>query len=425
MRCPSPRPSRRVALSALCAAAIAAPCAAQSASPTLFVLGNVSDNVATYIIEDDGTLTFVANANSSDGPQSISLSPSGEFLAVGHGTTSDTTEALNIFRVNSDSTLTLAFAGMTPDSPLDLKWLSDRALAVTRTSISSSQNQVIVYEWDDTAPSLTQIDLESTPGFTAHLAVNPERTLLFSSDSSANIIRSFKINEDGTLDPASTIGASPAIPVDIGVSVDGRYVYVPGGIGGGGNNIAGFEVDSSGTMTALAGQPFFTPGESPKVAAFTSDGRILIAGHGTDATARTFFIDENGALAATGFSFDVGTQGTLGDLVALGDLCFITDESTASDGIRGVYSFRINPDGSFTQLDLEDPGLSRPEYMAVWSPPSIPCPADLDGDGQVGPADLGALLGSWGMMDVPADFDGGGVGSSDLGLLLGSWGPCP
>ncbi|MEC9372727.1 MAG: hypothetical protein VYC34_02750 [Planctomycetota bacterium] len=55
----------------------------------------------------------------------------------------------------------------------------------------------------------------------------------------------------------------------------------------------------------------------------------------------------------------------------------------------------------------------------------IPCPADLDGDGQVGPADLGALLGSWGMMGVPADFDGGGVGPSDLGTLLGSWGPCP
>ncbi|MEC9373538.1 MAG: hypothetical protein VYC34_06830 [Planctomycetota bacterium] len=54
-----------------------------------------------------------------------------------------------------------------------------------------------------------------------------------------------------------------------------------------------------------------------------------------------------------------------------------------------------------------------------------PCPADLDGDGSVGPADLGALLGGWGMSG-PADLDGdGAVGSADLGAMLGSWGPCP
>lgn len=52
-----------------------------------------------------------------------------------------------------------------------------------------------------------------------------------------------------------------------------------------------------------------------------------------------------------------------------------------------------------------------------------PCPADLNGDGQVGAADLAALLGSWGA-GGPADFDGGGVSASDLAFLLGSWGPC-
>ncbi|MEC9373465.1 MAG: hypothetical protein VYC34_06455 [Planctomycetota bacterium] len=52
------------------------------------------------------------------------------------------------------------------------------------------------------------------------------------------------------------------------------------------------------------------------------------------------------------------------------------------------------------------------------------CPADLDGDGVVGPADLGALLGGWGQPG-PADLDGDGtVGSADRGAMLGSWGPC-
>jgi hypothetical protein len=54
-----------------------------------------------------------------------------------------------------------------------------------------------------------------------------------------------------------------------------------------------------------------------------------------------------------------------------------------------------------------------------------PCPADFDGNGDVGPTDLGILLGAWGP-STTADLDGdGNVGPTDLGILLGAWGPCP
>ncbi len=54
------------------------------------------------------------------------------------------------------------------------------------------------------------------------------------------------------------------------------------------------------------------------------------------------------------------------------------------------------------------------------------CPADFDGDGAVGAADLAELLGSWGPCEgCPADLDGDGtVGAFDLALLLGGWGAC-
>jgi len=53
----------------------------------------------------------------------------------------------------------------------------------------------------------------------------------------------------------------------------------------------------------------------------------------------------------------------------------------------------------------------------------FPCPADLDGDGTVGPGDLTTLLGGWGT--AAADLDGDGTtGPSDLAALLGSWGSC-
>ena len=56
------------------------------------------------------------------------------------------------------------------------------------------------------------------------------------------------------------------------------------------------------------------------------------------------------------------------------------------------------------------------------------CPADLDGNGEVGAFDLALLLGNWGPCDgdCPADLDGSGaVGAFDLALLLGNWGDCP
>lgn len=55
-----------------------------------------------------------------------------------------------------------------------------------------------------------------------------------------------------------------------------------------------------------------------------------------------------------------------------------------------------------------------------------PCPADFDGDGTVGSADLATLLSEWGGPGTVSDLDDDGtVGPSDLAILLGAWGACP
>ena len=54
-----------------------------------------------------------------------------------------------------------------------------------------------------------------------------------------------------------------------------------------------------------------------------------------------------------------------------------------------------------------------------------PCAADLNRDGRVDGADLGALLGNFGGAGA-GDLDGNGlVDGADLGALLGAFGPCP
>ncbi|MCP4939282.1 MAG: hypothetical protein GY921_08865 [Phycisphaeraceae bacterium] len=65
-------------------------------------------------------------------------------------------------------------------------------------------------------------------------------------------------------------------------------------------------------------------------------------------------------------------------------------------------------------------------WVIVLPSDDIPCPADLNGDGTVGGADLGLLLAAWGTADPAADLNGdGNVDGGDLGLLLSAWGPCP
>jgi hypothetical protein len=71
------------------------------------------------------------------------------------------------------------------------------------------------------------------------------------------------------------------------------------------------------------------------------------------------------------------------------------------------------------------------ERRAVVLRPMVSCPADLDRDGLVGPADLAILLGLWGadlscdsyIGDLDFDFDV--IGAADMAILLGAWGDCP
>lgn len=95
--------------------------------------------------------------------------------------------------------------------------------------------------------------------------------------------------------------------------------------------------------------------------------------------------------------------------------------TVANNAALGPRTVTItNPDGQFS---TSASGLLT---VAAQS-----CTGDLNGDGQVGAADLGILLGSWGPCPAPpaicaSDFDNDGmVGGADLAILLGSWGACP
>lgn len=337
----------------------------QSATPAVFVTNNVGDSVSSFSVNPDGSLNLVGSFDAGDSPQSISLSPNGRYLAVTHATESTTTELAIVYVVNSDASLTQIYDLQVPDSPLNCAWLSDSILSITRTSLSVD-NQIITYEWDESAISLVQVDMQFTGLFNTSLDASLDRSLVFANDSFGNRIFSFGFDAFGmlTLNDAQSTGS--IFPVAIKTSPDGNFVYGAGGISGTGNEILAFAVDGLGAMSPIAGAQ--SPGESPKVIGITGDGSVLVAGHGSDGTVRSFVRDTaTGLLTPTNFSYDVGGQGELGDLRVVGDLMFVTDESTSGDGQRGLLSFAINPDGSFTQNGpIVDAGESRPEFIATW-----------------------------------------------------------
>ncbi len=101
-------------------------------------------------------------------------------------------------------------------------------------------------------------------------------------------------------------------------------------------------------------------------------------------------------------------------------------------GVGDDQNFHLDPH-DFAFIDVNDDGcldlfmgLCVGWRVFIQANCAPPCPADLDGSGDVGILDLLALLAAWGTdPGGPPDFDGDGtVGILDLLALLAEWGPC-
>jgi 6-phosphogluconolactonase (cycloisomerase 2 family) len=389
--------------------------------------GNTEGSVTSYVFDADGGPVFVQKVvtGGDDTPgtnvYTISITPNGRYLATGHAT-AYTLEQITILEVAADATMTIVHEYPDhPSTPLDLEWINDRYLAALRTEMDTSQ--VIVYEFDPNTATLTEVDQGDCGVFANSVAVHPSREYLYVGASFSYRVYPFQIHADGTLTALTSVGTGGTYPLGVKVSPDGTKLYANGGISSGRHAVLGYNIALDGTLTAMSGMPFYSPGDSPKDCVCSGDSTILFVGHGSDATARSFMIDgETGQLTTTGYFFDVGMQGTLGDLAVLDDYLLISDRS---DGPRGLYSFDILPNGNFTMNGtLVDSQGIGPREIAAWSPP---CVGDLDGDGDVDLSDLAQLLSNYGetsgMTYEDGDLDGDGdVDLSDLAALLAVYG---
>lgn len=418
----------------------------QASSRSLFICnnGNLEGSVTSMKVNPDGTLEFVDKliTGLDDDPgtnaQCISITPNGKYLCTGHGTISSVDEQLTFIEVHADGTLTEVGQFLTPDSPLDVQWLDDEYIAVTHTD---SPSFVLTYRFDPNVPSLSAVDTEAAGGFCTWMVMDFAHDLLYAQSSTGSQVTSFRVNANGTLDAIEVLSTGGTYPLGIGISPDGTRLYGGGGISNGGNKIIGMNVNpATGDLSNMATSPFISPGASPKLAVVSLDGQYAIAGHGTDATLRSFKINQStGELVSTGFMYDIGFQGSLGEVSLMptatrggGTLMFVTDRDTINDGVRGVRSFTIGIDGSLNQNGtiVDTTGIA-PYSISVWDPPAQFCATDLTGpggtpDGNVDVNDLFFLLANWNTNGPGASIapPTNIVDVNDLFVLLADFGPC-
>ena len=122
-------------------------------------------------------------------------------------------------------------------------------------------------------------------------------------------------------------------------------------------------------------------------------------------------------------SFTPDSPCAVGDIDADGNI-----DSVDLDGVL----LALAREGVDVSLDCDNDGTSNIAEIFLGAPDAdfngvpdncVACPADLNGDGSVGGADLAALLNSWG--SATNDLTGDGVvNGADLASLLNSWGGC-
>ncbi|MDX2131872.1 MAG: beta-propeller fold lactonase family protein [Planctomycetota bacterium] len=388
---------------------------AQSTSPAVFVAnnGNLRGSVTSLRINADGTLAMVQDLVTAEVPSgqsnpgtnayAISISPDGRFLAVSHATAATITERITLIRVNPDATLTLTANATTPDSPLDVEWLTDRYLVATRTR-SSGANEVILYRFDETAVTLTEVDRAGAGSFASRLAIADGGSLVIVNDSPLSggaVLRVFRVDFEGeTIDEVGSAPTGTTYALGMGLTPDGTMLYVGGGASTP-YRVGGLSLDiSSGSLAALPGSPYTSIGTSPKECVVSPDGRFVYVGHGTDSSIRLQLRGNDGALSESGPVYDVGIQGSLGDMATLRlpgptplDLLLFTDKETFDNTPRGIFSAEITPNG---QINLRttrlDTGAISPNDLAVWAGTGAPpCEPDFNQDGSVDQFDIACL----------------------------------
>ncbi len=189
------------------------------------------------------------------------------------------------------------------------------------------------------------------------------------------------------------------------VSGDGNWVI---GLGSSANSFRGWRWSEATGYIALPASPIPSlPRGFPT--GISDDGSRIVMFY------RTQFPP---ATAGEGYLWVNGTITPLETIAAQAGITLTPD-------IRMALPLGMSSDG-YTIVGSARTAAGIQGFILDLPRPAPPCPADLNGDGEVAAQDLAALLSAWGTAKPSeADLNGdGSVGAQDLAVLLSAWGVC-
>jgi 6-phosphogluconolactonase (cycloisomerase 2 family) len=283
-----------------------------------------SNNVSAYRINDDGALTHIVGSPFPAGyvPNFVAASPNGKFVYVAHHTYAERRfgGAVSAYRVNDKGAL-IEVVG----SPFARVNMPDGPSA---TSIAITPNGKFVYVTNE--------------------------------DKISHNISAYAVNPDGVL---KVVSGSP-FPTDRGprfITIDpaGKFAYVANNNG----RIYVYSVHINGALTEIVDSPI-TSGLLPQSMAITPDGKFAYVANNRNVMAYT--INADGTLTkVAGSPFATRKSPDTGGVDIRQQPCSVVIDSSGkfvyvvncfqistfeTDTYDGVWAYRINADGSLTEV---------------------------------------------------------------------------
>jgi 6-phosphogluconolactonase len=184
------------------------------------------------------------------------------------------------------------------------------------------------------------------------LQLSSNRRYLLAVDAGSNQISVLRMGKDGSLAPleGSPFGSGGRYPVSIAVAKDLVYVANQGN---GGSNYTGFNFDSKGNLTPIAGSAVsLLDGSGVGDVLIDSKGRILVGTRVGTSLIDSFAIDKSGLLQAAPTSpLKAQGLGPLGSAFRDGKPLQLFVSNAHDGAFNGtISSFSVASDGSLTAL---------------------------------------------------------------------------
>lgn len=319
----------------------AAPAAAEEMpadnSRQVYVTNILSNDVSTFDTVAGGGLALRAELTDADGaPRTIVVTPDGRYAYTANGRNPVTGEVFNsISAYRIDGSGGLVRLGDPVTANVDPDALAVAPNGRTLYVVNRGTSTLLIFRIG-TDGRLSQLGdpiptgAESARG----VAMTPNGRFLFVSHGNPlaenqDFLTEFSVHGDGTLSPPSDPVPIGSAGGAMGITPDGRYLYVPCSASG---QVFGFRIESDGSLSQVPGPVTKAP-DDPIAASVTPDGKHV-------------YVTDGGLVASTSRKVSAYRIRYDGSLEHIDDFTagFTPVASTPTPDGRYLYVSNINPE---------------------------------------------------------------------------------